>query len=188
RYGDLHVRDARGRSLQSWLALNGGAVLLRVDTHGAHYPLRIDPFVQQAKLTGVSEEVSNSKLGAKFGFSVALSGDGNTALVGGPGGKGGLGAAWVFTREGTTWSEQATLTGNEEIGGGELGRWGVALSFDGNTALVGGPSDNAKVGAAWVFAREGTTWSQQAKLTGNEEIGAGRFGFGVALPLTATPR
>jgi hypothetical protein len=87
----------------------------------------------------------------------------------------------VFTREGTTWSQQAELTGNEEVGKGGLGRWGVALSFDGNTALVGGPGDDDDIGASWVFTREGTSWSQQAKLTGDEEIGAGDFGFGEGL-------
>jgi hypothetical protein len=70
---------------------------------------------------------------------VALSSDGNTALIGGS-------EAWVFTRSGSTWTEQAKLTGGES-GEGDFGS-GVALSSDGNTALIGGPYDNGRAGAA----------------------------------------
>ena len=65
----------------------------------------------------------------------------------------------------------------------------MALSADGNTALIGGPGDNDRVGAAWVFTRSGETWTQQGeKLTGNGESGEGEFGDSVALSSTATPR
>ena len=58
----------------------------------------------------------------------------------------------------------------------------VPLSSDGDTALVGGSGDNGGIGAAWVFTRSGSTWTQQgAKLTGSGEIGKGLFGEGVAL-------
>jgi hypothetical protein len=131
---------------------------------------------QGKKLTGGGE------LGkAGFGYLVALSSDGNTALISGGGDHGGVGAAWVFTRTGETWTQQGVkLTGEEESGGGNFG-WSVALSSDGNVAIMGGPIDNG-VGAAWVFTRTGETWTQQGpKLTGSEEIGGGYFGFGVAL-------
>jgi hypothetical protein len=93
-------------------------------------------------------------------LSVALSSDGNTALIGGtqdnedsntgfaPG------AAWVFTRSGSTWSQQGgKLTGGGETGGGFFGS-SVALSSDGNTALIGGSADDRNVGAAWEFFEE----------------------------------
>ena len=117
-----------------------------------------------------------------FGMHVALSADGNTALVGGPRDNGEVGAAWVFTRSGQTWTQQGSkLTGSGATGAGLFG-WNVALSADGNTALVGGPADNGEVGAAWVFTRSGQTWAQQGpKLTGALETGAGRFGQSVAL-------
>jgi len=132
---------------------------------------------QGPKLTGGGESGK-----ARFGFAVALSADGSTALIGAGGDNGEVGAAWVFTRSGETWTQQgAKLTGAEESGKGHFG-FRVALSGDGNTALIGGPYDNAKVGAAWVFTRSGETWTQQgAKLTGGEEIGDGEFGEGVAL-------
>ena len=95
--------------------------------------------------------------GGSFGFSVALSSDGNTALIGspdligGPDDNPGFGAAWVFTRSGSTWTQQGSkLTGSGESGSGVFGS-SVALSADGNTALIGGPYDNGVVGAAWVF-------------------------------------
>ena len=112
---------------------------------------------------------------------MALSSEGNTALIGGPGDSSGVGAAWVFTRSGSTWTQQQELTGAGEVGAGEFGN-GVGLSSEGNTALIGGPADNTGVGAAWVFTRSGSTWTQQgAKRTGSGESGEGFFGYGAAL-------
>jgi len=177
-YNGLSVTDANGRALHGWLEMDAGRLLLRVDAQGARYPLRIDPFVQQGeKLTGSGETGEG-----EVGFSIALSSDGNTALVGGYQDNEGHGAAWVFTRSGTTWTQQGSkLTGSGESGAGEFGS-GVALSSDGNTAVIGGIGDNSDHGAAWVFTRSGSTWTQQgSKLTGSGESGAGEFGSSVAL-------
>jgi hypothetical protein len=107
------------------------------------------------------------------GFSVAVSGDGNTAIVGGPFDNSGVGAVWVFTRSGGTWTEQQKLTGADLNGAAQLG-WSVALSVDGTTAIVGGPGDNGSTGAAWVFTQSGGVWTQQgAKLTGTNATGVG---------------
>ena len=176
RYGGLTATDAHGRVLHSWLQLDTGRLLLRVQTRNARYPLRIDPLVQQGrKLTGGGEIG-----GALFGDSVALSSDGNTALIGGPGDSG-VGAAWVFTRSGSTWTQQGgKLTGSGASGDAEFGR-SVALASDGNTALIGGPGDSG-VGAAWVFTRSGSTWTQQGgKLIPGGAIGEADFGSSVAL-------
>ena len=102
---------------------------MAVDARGARYPLRIDPFIQQGeKLTGGEEDGKG-----QFGYSVALSSDGNTALIGGYADNGAVGAAWVFTRSGGVWTQQ----GSKLTGGGEAGKAGsassVALSSDGNT-------------------------------------------------------
>jgi hypothetical protein len=182
RYSGLRATDAQRRVLHSWLELHGGRLLVVVDTSRARYPLRIDPLVQQAKLLG-GEEV-NGAGGGRFGYSVALSSDGNTALVGGIEDNHGLGAAWVFTRSGVTWTQQGPklmAPGSEEVGPARFGQ-SVALSSDGNTALVGGSDDNNQVGAVWVFTRSGSTWTQQGpKLTGSGEVGKGGFGDDVAL-------
>ena len=130
---------------------------------------------QGEKLTG-----SGTVGEAWFGESVALSADGNTALIGGPTDTGALGAAWVFTRSGSKWAQQGQkLTGGSEIGAGYFGK-SVALSADGNTALIGGYDDNEHHGAAWAYTRSGSTWAQQGeKLTGGG--GLGFFGWSVGL-------
>jgi hypothetical protein len=118
---------------------------------------------------------------AGFGVSVALSADGNTALVGGPGDNGRVGAVWAFTRSGSVWTQQGgKLTANDTIGAAEFGN-AVALSADGNTAIVGGPRDNGGAGAVWAFTRNENVWSQQAKLTSNDENGGGAVGATIAL-------
>ena len=119
---------------------------------------------------------------ARQGVSVALSADGNTAIVGGPGNNTDTGAAWVFTRSGGVWIQQ----GNKLVGTGAVGNAGhgfsVALSNDGNTAIVGGLADNAGTGAAWIFTRSGGVWTQQGnKLVGTDAMGSARQGHSVAL-------
>ena len=117
-------------------------------------------------------------LPAGQGMSVALSADGNTAIVGGWGTE----AAWVFTRSGSVWTQQGKkLVGNGSVGNARQGM-SVALSADGNTAIVGGWSDNSKTGAAWVFARNGGVWTQQGKkLVGTDAVGRARQSMSVAL-------
>ena len=123
--------------------------------------------------------------GARLGASVAISADGSSALVAGPLAYGGAGAVWVFVQSGGVWTQQGdALAGSDEVGASDFGQ-SVALSADGNTALIGGSADNGNAGAAWVFTRSGATWTQQGpKLTPNDEndtTGGGLFGYRVAL-------
>ncbi|HKD56025.1 MAG TPA: IPT/TIG domain-containing protein [Hyphomicrobiaceae bacterium] len=108
---------------------------------------------------------------------VALSADGNTAIVGGPVDIYGNDAAWVFTRSGGTWTEQQELA----LGGAFFRGVSVALSADGNTAIVGRGGDNAGAGQLWVFARSGGAWTQQQMLVGSEAIINRHLGTSVAL-------
>ena len=119
------------------------------------------------------------------GSSVALSSDGNTAILGGPNDNAGAGAAWVFTRSGGVWTQQTKLTGTGAIGTAAQGN-GVSLSADGNTAIVGGPDDNGGAGAAWVFTRSGGVWTQQTKLSGSGATGTARQGSTVAISADGT--
>ena len=161
---------------ERYLAWQAG---LSVDPKGraAAKAERVRSFEQRPKLVGTGAVGSTNQ-----GMSVALSADGNTAIVGGPGPNnadrnrspvvGPAGAAWVFTRSGGTWTQQGgKLVGTTSEYGGGLWSQGasVALSSDGNTAIVGGPSDNRTTGAAWVFARSGSIWTQQ----GNKLVGSG---------------
>ena len=110
-------------------------------------------------------------------MSVALSADGNTAIVGGPGdnpwarsvpfGLGAAGAAWVFTRSAGVWTQQ----GNKLVSTDAVGRQGtsVALSADGNIAILGGFSDDG--GVALVFARNGGHWTRDKNLVGTGAVG-----------------
>lgn len=124
---------------------------------------------QQARLPGGS---SANGLGAEFGFSVALSADGGTALVGGPqGGPSSTGLAWVFTRSGSTWRQQGaplherggTLNGFDEDTNDTLDESGfgtsVSLDGSGDTALIGDANAYGGAGAAYVFTRSGRLWA-----------------------------
>jgi hypothetical protein len=118
---------------------------------------------------------------ASQGYSVALSSDGSTAMVGARQDNTNEGAVWVFTRSGTAWLQQGTkITATGNIGAARLGQ-SVALSAEGNTAIVGAHSDNANTGAAFIFVRSGAAWSQQAKLVGTGSVGASQQGFSVSI-------
>ena len=137
---------------------------------------------QGAKLVG------NGAVGAaQQGAAVAISADGTTAILGGWADAATAGAAWVFTRGNGAWTQQGgKLVGTGAIGAAWQGR-SVAISADGNTAIVGGPSDNSGAGAAWVFARSGGVWSQQGgKLVGSGAVGAARQGISVAISADGT--
>jgi hypothetical protein len=121
---------------------------------------------------------------AEQGASVALSADGNTALVGAPNNQGGIGASFVYTRTGGTWTQQAALVGTGESSDYSMQGNAVALSADGNTAMIAGHLDGyGGIGAIWFFTRSGTTWTQQGnKVVGTNVIGASSYqGNSVAL-------
>jgi uncharacterized repeat protein (TIGR01451 family) len=135
---------------------------------------------QGSKLVGTG--AANGQYGASQGFSVALSADGNTAMVGGFGDSIYAGAAWVYTRSSGVWAQQ----GNKLVGSGAVGdAWqgfSVALTADGNTAIVGGWYDNNQAGAVWAYTRSGGVWTQQAgKLVGTGAVGSANQGNSVAL-------
>ena len=113
---------------------------------------------------------------SKQGTSVALSADGNTALVGGPVYNDPQGAAWVFSRVNGQWDyyHPVILVGSGGVGAHQ--GTSVALSGDGRTAILGGPADSSGAGAAWVFTLSNGAWTEQAKL-----VGAGGFGSSAAL-------
>jgi hypothetical protein len=168
-------------------------------------------------------KASNTGAGDYFGSFVALSADGNTmavsahwessAATGVNGNQGDdslpqAGAVYVFTRSGTSWTQQAYLkasnTGRagssaEEPGDGDQFGFSLALSRDGNTLAVGANSEDSNAagaksdqrddsfnsaGAVYVFSRNGTTWAQQAYLKADASTNTGlgdQFGFSVAL-------
>ena len=138
--------------------------------------------------------------GDQFGFSLALSGDGNTLAAGAVSEDGAndaqaqAGALYVFTRTGNTWAQQAFLKGSN-TDAGDLFGYGVALSDDGNTMAVAGydedgsgkgvnpPDDNglAGSGAIYAFSRNGGTWTQTAYLKGSRSQRNDALGYAVAI-------
>jgi len=110
-----------------------------------------------------------------FGYSVGISGD---YVVVGEGNNGLYGNAYIFTRDGTTWVQQAELNASDP----SLGKnFGDSVAINGDTAVIGAPGDNQWTGAAYIFTRAGTTWTQQAKLTADDGAIEDEFGFSVAL-------
>jgi len=142
-----------------------GAAYVFVQTGGV--------WTQEAELTP-----SDAAPWANFGVSVALSGD--TAIVGADGWGGFdsyIGAAYVFVRSGTVWTQQAEFKGTQS--GTEFG---ISVALGANTAIVGSwgiPSEAA--GAAYVFTRSGPTWTQTATLTPSDSVSGDQFGLRVAL-------
>jgi len=136
-------------------------------------------FVQQGqKLVGSDAQGTR----VLQGRSVAISADGNTAIIGGPADNDAVGAAWAFTRTAGVWNQQ----GEKLVGTGTVGSSGqgisVGLSADGNTAIVCGAADNGGVGAAWIFVRDAGIWSQQGgKLVGTGAVGNPGQGHSVGL-------
>jgi uncharacterized protein (TIGR03437 family) len=115
------------------------------------------------------------------GASVAISADGNTVLIGGSNDNGLIGAAWAFTRSGGTWTQQGSKLVGSNGGGMVFQGTSVALSADGNVAIVGGPGELNQLGAAWIFKRSGASWSQRAKLQGPDASLYAYQGTSVAL-------
>ena len=93
---------------------------------------------------------------ARQGTSISLSADGNTAIVGGFADNSNAGAAWVYTRSGSTWTQRGSkLVGTGATGAARQGN-SLSLSADGNTAIVGANIDNSNIGASWVYAVSNT--------------------------------
>jgi hypothetical protein len=114
-----------------------------------------------------------------FGCNIALSGD--TALIGAQFEDNHKGAAYVFTRTGATWIQQAKILASD---GTVEDCFGNAISLYGDTALIGAKGDadhGINTGSVYVFTRNGTSWTQQAKLLASDGAEQDGFGFSVSL-------
>lgn len=142
-------------------------------------------------------KASSTAAEARFGNRVALSSNGTTLAVGAYGEAGNTGAVYVFTRTGSTWSQQARITAPNGEANDYFGN-AVALSADGNTLAIGAdgesgdqtgtfaampPSNNlaSSSGAVYVYSRSGTAWSQQAFIKASNTFASDLFGAFVAL-------
>jgi len=143
-------------------------------------------WTQQAYL-----KASNAEANDNFGESVAISGD--TIVVGAKhedsssrsvnGNQNdnsafGSGAAYIFVRDGTSWTQQAYFKASNTAVNHEFG-YGVAVS--GDTVVVGAAREGGASGAVYVFVRNGTNWSQQAYLKASNANPSDAFGRSVAV-------
>ena len=134
---------------------------------------------QEAKFTAADGPGDN-----EFGWTVSLSGD--RALVGVPNDDDNgpfSGSAYVFAFDGTSWSQEAKLLAGDDTN--SFDEFGYSVSLEGDRALVGARlDDNAggtNAGAAYVFAFDGSSWNQEAKLTAADGAVGDRFGRSVSL-------
>src|SRR4029453_11377814 len=158
----------------------------------------------------------NSDPGDQFGWSVTLSDDGNVMVVGAPteqsnargvngnqadNSSANAGAGYVFTRAGSTWSQQAYLKG-AQTDPGDLFGFAVSLSSDGATLAISGydedggvpgingnEADNSKGGSgcAYIFVRDGSTWTQTTYLK-ESNLDHPQDSFGSALAISGDGR
>jgi hypothetical protein len=184
--GDTLVVGASGED-SSARGINGDQGNESADGAGAVYVFNRDgtTWSQQAYL-----KASNAEAGDGFG-NVAISGD--TLVVSAPGEESNAtgingdqadnsapnsGAAYVFTRSGTTWSQQAYLKASETS---SSDAFGGTVAISGDSVVVGSHFKTTQSGAAFVFNRSGTVWSQQANLTASNPDAYDQFGSSVAI-------
>ena len=186
----LTANDAAARdTFASALSIRGGSVLAGAPhakpsgtDSGAAYVLvgNGSSWSQQAKINP-----ADGKAQDLFGVAVSVTND--TALISAPGddlvdGSGSNeGSAYVFKRSGSTWSQESKLTASDAASGDAFG---LAVSLDANTAVVGAPYDDdagADSGSVYVFTRSGTIWSQQAKITPADGAPGDLFGSALAI-------
>jgi hypothetical protein len=170
-----------------------GIVGAGVTTHGSGSVLQSvqaqsdDGWDQQAKLVP-----DDGDEGDRFAADVAVSGDGTTAVIGAQFDEepNGAGSAYVFSRDGDTWTQQTKLFADD--GNNDSARFGeyLGVSSDGTTAVIGAPSDDdpngGNAGSAYVFSRDSGSWSQQAKLAAEDGDDVDRFGTSVSVSSDGT--
>jgi Tol biopolymer transport system component len=136
-------------------------------------------WVEQQKLSA-----ADGGDGDQFGYSVGISGE--TLIVGAwqdaTGANSSQGSAYIFTRSGTAWSQQAKLVAPD---GAPFDFFGESVAIDGSTVVVGAASDNigpnADQGTVHVFVRNGSAWQHQQALTAADGAATDRFGTSVAI-------
>ncbi len=179
QFAGLAAWDAAGRALESEFRVDGDQVEIAVDDRGAAYPVMIDPL-----LIVLQQQVfaSDRQGGDAFGVDVALAGD--ILVVGADKEDAGgtdAGAAYVYARSGSTWTEQAKLTAFDNSAND---RYGAAVAVSGETVAIGSLLDDDLGGASgsvYVYTRSGTVWSLEQKLFASDGAPGDTFGFDLVL-------
>lgn len=153
RYTGVFAYDDQHRPLRSWMELTGHELRLAIATHGARYPITVDPLITTVTRFTDPDQIR----GDNFGFSVALSADGSVALIGAfsAGANGSAtGKAYVYTQTNGVWSTKPVVTWLDPRGA-VLDKFGsvVALSASGTTAVI------SAADASYVYTASGGVWS-----------------------------
>lgn len=133
------------------------------------------PSLEQAKLAA-----SDAIAAALFGCSVSMSTDGTYCVVGSSGMYSSKGHAYIFKRDGSSWSQQAVLVATDGVGGDRFGQ-SVSMNADATVVCIGAPGKQTNTGSAYVFVRSGSTWSQQAKLNSGDRAAQDQLGVSVSV-------
>ncbi len=110
-----------------------------------------------------------------FGTAVAAAGD--TALITAPSFSPSPGYVYAYTRTGTTWSLQQTLAASDGAAGDNFG---ISTAVSGDIAVIGAWEDDSRTGSAYVFSKNGATWSEKDKLVASDAAIGNALGFEVA--------
>ncbi|MEI7659074.1 MAG: FG-GAP repeat protein, partial [Phycisphaerae bacterium] len=185
----LHPSGAAGDRFGSSVAVDGDTMIVGapLDDVGANANQGSAHVYRWTGAGWTLEATLNATGGAandEFGISVAISGD--TVIVGAwnddIGANVNQGSAYVFTRTGSSWTQQAQLTATGGAGGDNFG---ISVAISGDTAIVGAYADdvgaNTDQGSAYVFMRTGLTWTQQAQLNATGGGANDLFGVSVAI-------
>ena len=179
----LALRDHNGSAVSGPVGAGYGSGDPVLDTGAAYVYIRSGAsWVEQAVLRAADDEAND-----QFGHAVAV--DGDSVLVGAFSENGGSGnplvdsgAVYVFARNGSSWSEQAILRASDA----DLSAlFGSSVALSGSTALVGAArADGAGTmdsGAAYVFERDGESWTEQVMLEASNPGANDRFGIRVSI-------
>lgn len=176
--------------------INGNQADTSMDEAGAVYVFTRTGSTWSQQAYVKASNTGTPDVGNQFGYSVALSGDGNNLAVGStsePSAANGIngdqkntaapdsGAAYVFTRSGSRWTQQAYVKPWNTTVRGQLFGYSIGLSSDGSTMAVGAFDEQNGRGALYMFNRIGGTWSQQTRLQGSNEEAQDSIGCATAL-------
>ena len=168
-----------GNIFGSSLAVDGDTIVVGARWEGEYLAGAAYVFVRDGGVWSRQASLRHTdNRNALFGYSVALRGD--TIVIGAPA----MEAVFVFVRDGTAWSRQASINAAHNADGILFDFFGGSVAMDDGTIVVGAVNEDGggtRAGAAYVFVRDGTTWSQQAYLKAPNAEAEDNFGASVAV-------
>jgi hypothetical protein len=180
-------------TLPGGLLISGGILSGTLTTAGTYdfalnSQLLIEPggnWTEQAKINADNSLFASYNF---FGHTVAISSDGNTAIVGAYKEWTDIanygGSSYIFTRSNGNWTEQAKIYPNDQQRHDYYGR-SVSISSDGNTAIAGAWAEDAggtsNTGSAYIFTRSNGNWTEQVKIDASDKERDAQFGYSVSI-------